>query len=416
MPRKVNRLPGIKQTSSGRWQARVFHATGEESKNFTRQEDARAWQTRLKLDLDRCPNGITRNKRTWDATLIAPTGVITKSFEDLDQAIEWFKDGSDQIRKGTWVDPDRIGETLAQYSKVWLRNKVEISGKTMATYVSQLNVHVLPTLGAASLTSITNSEIRSWLSDLIEDGVGPTTLRQSLRLLRAILEDALSAGLCPHNPTKGVSIAKQTKKKAKALTPEQVKALAGECGKYGNLIELLAATGLRINEALALQVGDVDYDSAKLQVARTWTMTATGKKILGATKSREDRSIPLSEQMISLLRPLTTAKSKNHFLFTGAYGDALDYGYFRRAYFTRAVKELGLDEVTIHWLRHTCASMLIRIGAPITTISDILGHSSIKITLETYSHWYEGDSAAWLQKLGTSLSPLGEDSALGHAE
>ncbi len=416
MPRKVNRLPGIKLTQSGKWQARVFHANGEESKNFTRQDDARAWQIRLKLDLDRCPSGISRVKRMWHATLLAPTGVVNKTFEDLDTAIEWFKDGSDQIRKGTWIDPDRIGETLQEYSTTWMKNKVEISGKTLATYNSQLNVHIVPTLGGSSLTSISSTEVRVWLAELIDGGVGSTTLRQSLRLLRAILEDAVDAGLCAHNPTKGVKVAKHTKKKAKALTPEQVKALAAECGKYGNLIELLAATGLRINEALALQVGDVDLVEARLHVVRTWTMTASGKKILGATKSREERSISLSEQMLDLLKPLTTAKAKDDYIFTGANGDSLDYGYFRRAYFVRAVKRLGLEEVTIHWLRHTCASMLIRMGAPITTISEILGHSSIKITLDTYSHWYEGDSAAWLQKLGKSLSPLAEDSALGHAE
>ena len=264
MPRKVNRLPGIKLLPSGNWQARVFHVTGEESKNFQRQDDARAWQTRLRLDLERCPAGITRNKRLWAASLLAPTGVITKSFDDLDDAIEWFKDGSDQIRKGTWIDPDRIGETLEDYSSMWIKNKVEISGKTTATYVSQLSVHILPTLGASSLTSISNAEVRAWLADLIDTGVGSTTLRQSLRLLRAILEDALEEGLCTHNATRGVSIAKQVKKKAKALTPEQVNALAKECGKYGNLIELLAATGLRINEALALQVGDVDFEECNL--------------------------------------------------------------------------------------------------------------------------------------------------------
>lgn len=404
MPKKVNRLPGIKLLPSGNWQARVFHVSGEESKNFQRQDDARAWQTRLRLDLERCPAGITRNKRMWDASLLAPTGVITKSFDDLDNAIEWFKDGNDQIRKGTWIDPDRIGETLKKYSSNWLKNKVEISGKTMATYTSQLNVHILPELGESSLTSISNSDVRAWLSELIDAGVGSTTLRQSLRLLRAILEDAVDAGLCAHNPTKGVSIAKQAKKKAKALTPEQVKSLAAECGKYGNLIEFLAATGLRINEALALQVGDVDLNNSKLHVVRTWTMTASGRKVLGATKSREERSISLSEQMVDLLTPLTKAKGKSDYIFIGSNGDALDYGYFRRAYFIKAVKSLGFEDVTIHWLRHTCASMLIRLGAPITTISEILGHSSIKITLDTYSHWYEGDSADWLQKLGTRLS------------
>lgn len=152
------------------------------------------------------------------------------------------------------------------------------------------------------------------------------------------------------------------------------------------------------------KVGDIDLENSKLHVVRTWTMTASGKKILGATKSREERSISLSAQMLELLEDLISSKTKADYIFTGANGDALDYGYFRRAYFVRAVKTLGLEEVTIHWLRHTCASMLIRIGAPITTISEILGHSSIKITLDTYSHWYEGDSADWLQKLGARLS------------
>lgn len=133
-------------------------------------------------------------------------------------------------------------------------------------------------------------------------------------------------------------------------------------------------------------------------------MTASGKKVLGATKSREERTISLSEKMLEIMNLIAKSKSKSDYIFTGASGDALDYGYFRRAYFTKAVKSLGYDEVTGHWLRHTCASMLIRIGAPVTTISEILGHSSIKITLDTYSHWYEGDSAEWLNKLGASLA------------
>jgi integrase len=404
MPKQVNRLPGIKLMASGTWQARVFHANGEESKNFQRQDDARAWQMSLKTDLENCPSGITRSKRQWKATLLAPTGVVAKSFENLSDAIDWFKDGNDQIRKGSWIDPDRLGESLQQFATQWLKHKVEISGKTMATYVSQLNVHVFPTLGSYPLTGVTSTDIRGWLSELIDGGVGPTTLRQSLRLISAIFEDAIKAGLCSYNPTKGVKVAKQAKKKAKALTPEQVKSLAVECGKHGNLIDFLAATGLRINEALALQVGDIDLAESKLQVTRTWTMTASGKKILGATKSREDRAIALSEQTVALLQPLLVSKAKTDFVFVGSNGDALDYGYFRRAYFTKAVKALGYDDVTIHWLRHTCASMLIRIGAPITTISEILGHSSIKITLDTYSHWYEGDSAEWLQKLSVSLA------------
>lgn len=358
----------------------------------------------LKRDLERCPSGITRNKRQWHASLIAPTGVITKSFSDLDSAIEWFSDGKDQIRKGTWMDPDLMGTSLKEFSEEWVSKKVEISGKTLATYSSQLKTHILPTFGSRMLTSITNQEIRGWVSNKLDEGVGHTTLRQSLRLIRAIFEDAVDSGLCSRNPTKGVGVAKKTRKKAKALTLYQVRDLANSCEKYGPLIEFLAGTGLRVNEALALKKGDVDLDSKRLHVVRAWTTNASGKKVMGDTKNREERSLALSAPMTEILKPLLEAKGSEDFIFTGANGDALDYGYFRRAYFDKAPKMLNLVGVTIHWLRHTCASMLIRLGAPVTTISEILGHSSIKITLDTYSHWYEGNSANWLEKLGQTFS------------
>ena len=151
---------------------------------------------------------------------------------------------------------------------------------------------------------------------------------------------------------------------------------------------------------MALKVGDVDKENSRLLVSRTWTSTESGKKVLGDTKGREERSIHLSKPMLELLGPWLSSKSRDDFLFTGDGGGALDYGHFRRAYFVPAAAKLRLDGVTIHWLRHTCASMLIRLGAPITTIREILGHSSIAITLDTNSHWFEGDSSTWLNKLG----------------
>mgnify|MGYP000603165546 CR=1 FL=1 len=169
------------------------------------------------------------------------------------------------------------------------------------------------------------------------------------------------------------------------------------------LIVLLWRAGLRISEALALQVGDVDLASKKLSVVRSWTSDESGKKHLGATKTRETRVIPISPDVEKILQPLLLAKALEDFIFTGSGGTALDYGHFRRTYFAPAIERLGLGDGTIHWLRHTCASMMIRVGAPITTISYILGHSSIKMTLDTYAHYYEDDSAEWMDRLSGHL-------------
>ena len=87
MPKQVNRIPGIKPLDDGGYQARVFHGGKEESRNFKRIDEAQRWQRNLKKDLERCPEGIVRNRRAWHASLIAQSGVTAKIFNELDDAI-----------------------------------------------------------------------------------------------------------------------------------------------------------------------------------------------------------------------------------------------------------------------------------------------------------------------------------------
>jgi integrase len=272
----------------------------------------------------------------------------------------------------------------------------------MATYNSQLRVHILPILGGYSLPALRNSHIRSWIVELVEGDIGQTTIKQSFRLLKQILEAAVTDGRMLANPCNGIKLPKKAKKNAQAFTPKEVDDLADACGQYGDLVKFLASTGLRVSEALALQVRDLDFSNMKINVVRTWTTNESGVKVLGSTKTRENRTIPISPIVDSILRIRSSGKDLEQFVFTGHGGGTLDYGYFRRAYFSPAVQKLGLDGATIHWLRHTCASLMIKIGAPPTTISHILGHSGVKMTLDTYAHYYEDDTASWLEKLSTT--------------
>lgn len=81
----------------------------------------------------------------------------------------------------------------------------------------------------------------------------------------------------------------------------------------------------------------------------------------------------------------------------------MDYDWLRQRVFMPAAKKLGLSGITIHSLRHTCASLLIRLKAPITTVSYILGHASVKMTLDTYGHYYEDDVASWMSTLDAHI-------------
>jgi integrase len=330
--------------------------------------------------------------------------VVTKVFSELVDATTWVNQSKAQVSLGTWVDPSSHDLLLSDFVETWRSTKTSASGKTLATYRSQLKNHILPHFGGRKLTAVSTSDIRNWVAQLEKTGIGSVTIRQSYRLLHQIFESALVDELIVRNPATGVRLPKGSKKKLGALSVPEVQALADECGKYSLLVKFLALTGMRVNEALAIRIGDLDFAKSQVHVSRTWTSTESGKRILGATKTREVRNVPLAKDLQVHLEAAAAGKLPEDWLFTGLNGDALDYGYFRRAHFEPAVKRLGFGGVTIHTLRHTCASLLIMLQAPVTTVSQILGHSSVKMTLDTYGHYYKDESPAWIEALGEKLN------------
>jgi integrase len=196
------------------------------------------------------------------------------------------------------------------------------------------------------------------------------------------------------------------------LTKEQLLALADACGDQKSLVLFMGICGLRINEALALRVENFDLKNKTVEVKHSWTTDEFGKKLRdaegnfvpGSTKTDEERTIPVPSFVLDALMPNLEKKAPSDWVFIGKTGTVLDYGYFRRATFKPAVEKLKLMNVTTHTLRHTCASLLISLGTPITTVSYILGHASVKMTLDIYGHYYEDDTTSWMSALGDHFS------------
>ena len=405
MPKQVNRIPGLKPLKAGGYQARVFHDGKEESRNFPRADDAQKWQRNLKKDLERCPESIFRSSRVWHANIITPSGVASKKFSELDDAIAWIDRGKVMISLGTWVDPSHEILPFNEYARLWRATKSSISGKTLGTYDSQLRLHLSPEFGIKPLTGITSSDIRKWITKLSEDKVGATTIRQSYRLMRQIMEAAFIEERISRNPCMGIKLPKIVAADKRGLTREELNALAEECGTYGPIVLFLGTTGLRIGEALALRVGDFDPTSCTVTVQRSWTKDVTGRRVMGAsTKTGASRVIPISPGVLTSLRPMLESKAAEDWVFVGPRGKVMDYDWLRQRIFMPAVARLGLKGITIHSLRHTCASLLIKLRAPITTVSYVLGHASVKMTLDTYGHYYEDDTAQWINQLGDFVS------------
>jgi integrase len=181
--------------------------------------------------------------------------------------------------------------------------------------------------------------------------------------------------------------------RASAL-PEVVEALATAArGITGDdtdraLVHLLAYTGLRINEALALRVSSLDLMQARARITETWTVDKDGKRVLGTPKTHEKRAVPLSPFLVEELMQLTAGQPQDAYLFPGGtWGPIHDHNWRTRV-FNLAASDTDLDAMglTPHRLRHTAASAAIAVGADVKVIRQMLGHKDATESLNTYGH------------------------------
>lgn len=175
-------------------------------------------------------------------------------------------------------------------------------------------------------------------------------------------------------------------KERRFLTRDEVGRLLAEAPpKWRPLFELLAATGVRISEAIALRWSDLHLDSAAphLQVSR-----AVVKGVVGAPKSRHGRRlVPMSAELAQTLRVLRPeGVDDDAFVFPGRDGGPSDPGALRRRALVPAATRAGLSGVGFHTLRHTCASLLIESGLNVLRLQRWMGHHSAAFTIEVYGH------------------------------
>lgn len=395
---------GLTTRADGSIRARVSYKGRNYERIFPTKERAKRWRNQMLADLARCPSGINSVRNMWVAEVAHAGGVAREAFNLLDDAIEWLTAVKTEIRTGHFVDEEFRGRTLEAFIATWKSSKARASARTMLRYEDLLDNQILPWLGHEKLVNISNKMVGSWCSNLLKQHTSVSNVRKALALVKHILKQAEIAGAISRAPLVSVELPSQAKKVQRALSHADLNRVAKECGPYEDFILLLGTLGLRIGEARALTVADVDLAKKEITVSKSFTIDAAYRRTLGPTKSRQNRTIPIPPSIHATLLRRTKGKLPTAWLFTGARGEPLSDGWFRKRWFNPAIETLGLDGITIHNLRHTCASLLIKQGAQITTVSRILGHSTVTQTLNTYGHYYKDDLETSLNKLDATLS------------
>ena len=309
------------------------------------------------------------------------------TFDRRSDAERWLAERLSEVATGAWVPPERARVPFGDYAERWLESHPG-KPKTIASYRSILDCHVLPKFGTRPVASIERPAIRKFVADLAADGKAPNTVRSVLNVIKAVFTYTVEAGGLRSSPAARVSAPRGKRPELRIATEAEVAALADAIdAPYATLVYFAAYTGLRAGEIAALRIRDLDLMVGRVHV-RSSVAEVHGELVYGTTKSGKDRTVSLPPFLRDMLTAQVAAYATDPdaWVFQSGDGAALRQSFWYRRYFRPAADSVGLEGLRFHDLRHTCAAFLIASGAHPRALMERLGHHSITITLDTYGH------------------------------
>jgi integrase len=308
-------------------------------------------------------------------------------------------------------------ESFATYARKWLnsyqgRTARGLAERTRATYRRDIEHWVTPYFSGVRLEEVEPPDVRAFIQHLDGAGLRPASIRAILAPVKAMYATAVEDGVVRSNPTRGVRITGRSSdlsREVRALTRDELARLFKRVPTQWRLFfQVLTQTGVRISEAIGLTWADIEFGTEPRLLIRRQDCRGD----VGELKSESSRrEIPLSRHLSSQLWALGADQPGTARVFSSPHGFALSYGNVRRRVLVPATQSAGLDWVTFHTFRHTCASLLFEAGRDVKQVSAWLGHADPAFTLRTYVHLMDsgiGDGAF----MGDLLTDSGLERAL----
>ncbi|MFG1697478.1 tyrosine-type recombinase/integrase [Nonomuraea sp. NPDC049309] len=319
------------------------------------------------------------------------TGTTTyRTKTDADRALTLIEA---QMISGEWTDPDRGKIRLADYARAWIKERPGLRPKTVELYTWLLERHIIPTLGDVAVGKLSAQAIRTWRADLLANGVSVSTAAKAYRLLRAILMTAVEEDqLIARNPCRIKGADNEHTPERPVLTVRQVFELADRMAdkRFKALILLATFASLRWGEVIALRRSSIDLDARTVTIREQLLELDNGEMRLCPPKSRAGRrTVSIPAVIIPVLAEHLAAyvdEADDAFVFLGKRGAFLRGSNFRReARWAEALKEMGLQGLHFHDLRHTGNTLAAQSGASLADLKARMGHDSDRAAL-IYQH------------------------------
>ena len=365
------------------------HGTGTISK----RADGR-WMGKVRIGTD--DQGRPRRKSVYGATRA--------------EVVRKMKQVRAEYEGGGVVATDRR-VTFGQHADTFVSATLEarVAAGTMkrstAEWYGHMLSHAIPTLGRKRLDAVVPADIERLMVAVAD--LAPSTRRGVFTAVSKCLDSAVRDGLLSRNPCAALDRPSAQQSEARHLSVPEVRSLvAAADGWMRAAVLVLAVTGLRRGELLALRWADLDLGAGVLHVAATLTRTRSDGLVRTPAKTaRSRRSVPLAPVAVQALalhrNALSAAPLPSAPVFPNTVGGWMEPRNFTRAF--QAVAEAAGVDATPHTLRHSAATAMIAAGTPLTVVSDLLGHADIRITVSVYNHTVDEQRRAATDALGDAI-------------
>ncbi len=314
--------------------------------------------------------------------------------------------------QGIFVTPTAL--TVDGYLKKWLESaaRPRVSRRTADGYAGLIERYINVPLGHKRLDKLQPLDIQKVYGEMQMRGLSARVVRHTHSVLHNALKQACKWGLLPRNPSDLVELPKVAHKERRVLSPDEAQDFlkAAAIMPHGLIFEFALFTGMRPEEYLALQWSDMDFEHGRAQVRRALVRHKKNWSFEEPKTARSRRTVFLSSQ---LLHKLTIHKRKQaevrlklgalwqafDLIFCGEQGTPLSIPNITYRYFRPILEKANLPRIRLYDLRHTCATLLLAANEHPKVVSERLGHASITLTLDTYSHVLPSMQQAATEKL-----------------
>lgn len=339
-----------------------------------------------------------------------------KTKKDIKNKVDQFKstltNNNDTLTLGIWL-------------RQWLNTYVEghVKTTTEERYKLAVEKHIIPFIGNEPLSSLTSVKVQTFINELYKTGscngstLSARTVNNARMILNNALKRAMGDNMIDRNPVTFTKPIKAAIPKIHVLSIDECQKLVISASQEPNKAMAIAIiialeTGFRKGEIFGLKWSDIDFDKKTISINRTCITSNHGAAIREDTKTKYSRrTIDITDGLVQKLisfrhwqstyiSAASLTNSYDGFIVTSETGTVKDPNSYTNIVFKRILKRAGLShDIRFHDLRHTHATQLLQAGVDIKSVSHRLGHSSIRITLDTYAHVIPSMQDNVIQKL-----------------